>query len=572
MSLSSSRRSSKQKMDDGEFFLECKAAFLSIYDDVSDKIGSKKDLLTVLQQSGRNPSNRALEKHWPRHTDELSFNDFVDICRKEPVTTADDLMKAFRKIDINGDGYISLDELYKIMNAKGDSMSRDEVRRMIDEVDENKDGRLDYGEFCNMIMKTTNDCKKMSMKVMERKERRKKGKTRSDILDEMPKPSPRIRPRDQQKAKSGSKGRLPDPRSLRDWSMCTSKGSFFYEDDEIVTHVYSVRLSEDSAVYFSAYPLQEPQSLALSSGEPVDTALYILDSRGKLVTFTEQKDSRGRYGVKCDLSAGEYQIIPYTTGCRFKQRSPNDHVREAKLVKKDKDDKIVITSAFRKALEDIFDLCDLDDNGTMSKDEFNWFNLRTSGEALGEDEWEVVEERTSLENGEITKRGFIELNEMEAEDSQGDVEDLWITLTSMGLNKALIMDEACPFRVEVYVERSGRREPKFKCTGIESLQKKELVDEICQSVIEKSQSDPVKVRHQKDVTMHTYKNDHRATIALENRSRSRVNVEVDCNKSKNAVSHRDSLEHTVEVEPQSMAIAHHLVPAREGADWTVICT
>lgn len=49
--------------------------------------------------------------------EELSFNDFVDICRKEPVTSADDLMKAFRKIDINGDGYISLEELYKIMNA-----------------------------------------------------------------------------------------------------------------------------------------------------------------------------------------------------------------------------------------------------------------------------------------------------------------------------------------------------------------------------------------------------------------------------------------------------------------------
>ena len=48
--------------------------------------------------------------------DELSFHDFVDICHKEPVTTVDDLMKAFRKIDTNGDGYLSLDELYKIMN------------------------------------------------------------------------------------------------------------------------------------------------------------------------------------------------------------------------------------------------------------------------------------------------------------------------------------------------------------------------------------------------------------------------------------------------------------------------
>ena len=49
--------------------------------------------------------------------DDLSFHDFVDICRKEPVTTVDDLMKAFRKIDTNGDGYISLDELHKIMNT-----------------------------------------------------------------------------------------------------------------------------------------------------------------------------------------------------------------------------------------------------------------------------------------------------------------------------------------------------------------------------------------------------------------------------------------------------------------------
>ena len=50
-------------------------------------------------------------------SESLMFDDFVQICKKEPVTTADDLMKAFRKIDINGDGYISLDELYKIMNA-----------------------------------------------------------------------------------------------------------------------------------------------------------------------------------------------------------------------------------------------------------------------------------------------------------------------------------------------------------------------------------------------------------------------------------------------------------------------
>ena len=33
-------------------------------------------------------------------------------------------------------------------------------------------------------------------------------------------------------------------------------------------------------------------TVALPGGE-VDTALYILDGRGKLVTFTEQKDGKG---------------------------------------------------------------------------------------------------------------------------------------------------------------------------------------------------------------------------------------------------------------------------------------
>ena len=35
------------------------------------------------------------------------------------------------------------------------------------------------------------------------------------------------------------------------------------------------------------------------------------------------------------------------------------------------------------------------------------------------------------------------------------------------------------------MERTGRREPRLKVTGIDSLQRKELVQEIGQSVIEK---------------------------------------------------------------------------------------
>lgn len=55
--------------------------------------------------------------NWHDFAEHLTFDEYVDICKKEKATTADDLMKAFRKIDINGDGYISLEELYKIMTT-----------------------------------------------------------------------------------------------------------------------------------------------------------------------------------------------------------------------------------------------------------------------------------------------------------------------------------------------------------------------------------------------------------------------------------------------------------------------
>lgn len=581
-----SRRSSYQEngstLNSKDVTSVCKAVFLSAYDDIADVIESKKSLFSLLQQTGRNPSKSRMNDYWPSHMEQLTFDDFVQICKKEPVTTVDDLMNAFRKIDLNGDGYLSLDELYKIMNKGDQTMSRDEVRKLIDDVDDNKDGKLDYREFTNMMMKTAEESVKLATKVMQRKEKKKQREERrkdesiSDSRtslrsDDVPRPSPRARASKTKSPSTRSRDKLLDPSELKDWQHYTSKGCFFYEEEEIVSHVYSLKLYETSNVYLTAKPIDEPACLKLPSTEPVDTALFVLDDRGKLVNYTELRDVAGMFAVQCELKAGEYQVVPYTTGCRFKQRpADQDHQKEAKLVKKDKDDNVVITSAFRQALVDIFELCDLDKNGTLSRDEFNWFNLRTSGETLDEDEWEVVEERTPLENGEITKAGFIALNEMEAEDVKGDVEDLWITLSSMGMNKALIMDEACPFQVNVYVEQA-RKKPSFQVTGIESLKKEEFAGEICQNVIAKA-GDPTKIKGMKDLYLYTYRNDFWATVVVDNKSRSTVNLSVDCSRSRNVVSNQPELNHTLEVDPQSAVVAHHLMPRSELSEWSIACT
>ena len=47
----------------------------------------------------------------------MTFDEFVDVFEKVPQTTRDELMKAFRKIDINGDGFITNKELLKVMTT-----------------------------------------------------------------------------------------------------------------------------------------------------------------------------------------------------------------------------------------------------------------------------------------------------------------------------------------------------------------------------------------------------------------------------------------------------------------------
>lgn len=581
--------------DNGEFYLECKAAYLSIYDSVKDEIDSVEDLVQVLQQAGRNPSKKVLAKYWKSDTEHLTFDEFVDICKKEKATTADDLMKAFRKIDINGDGYISLEELYKIMTTKGEKMSRSDVKKMIDEVDENKDGRLDYGEFCKMIMETTEECKKVSRKIMEKKElkRRKEDQTKTSYserpmsassrsnkgaslagsrksllsVDDLPKPSPRNK-----KSKgpaAASLAKLSEPKNLKEWTHATSKGMFYIDEEteKLLCHQYNLKLTEDTSVWITIQPIKT--RCQADSDQVIDTGLFILrdkpDEDGNvLITFTRHRDAKGKYGVKCSLDAGNYRIIPFTTGSRLKKRE-SDPSSAAKLLQL-KDGKYTITKAFRKVLEDVFDLSDLDGNGTMSREEFNWYNIRTSDEEVGDDEWEVVEERLELEDGEITKNGFLQLNEMEAEDSNGDEDDMWVTLESLGINKELVMDEACPFVIDVYTEDCDDAE--FKVDAIEDMMDK-LQRPLCQSVMEKGEA--TKVKGMKDLTMYTYMSDTRATIVVDNKSYSSVRLNLDCSGSRNCLTNQPSLDETFSVKSQSQIIAYHFTPKNEDDEWNVKC-
>ncbi|XP_062183663.1 probable calcium-binding protein CML22 [Phragmites australis] len=65
----------------------------------------------------------------------------------------EDMREAFRVFDANGDGYITVDELGVVLSSLGLKQGRtaEECRRMIGRVDRDGDGRVDFGEFLQMM-------------------------------------------------------------------------------------------------------------------------------------------------------------------------------------------------------------------------------------------------------------------------------------------------------------------------------------------------------------------------------------------------------------------------------------
>lgn len=62
------------------------------------------------------------------------------------------LLKAFQHFDIDGSGYITRDEL--VQGLQG--MNSGDLTQILEEVDKDKDGRIDYEEFA-MMMKGDDD-------------------------------------------------------------------------------------------------------------------------------------------------------------------------------------------------------------------------------------------------------------------------------------------------------------------------------------------------------------------------------------------------------------------------------
>lgn len=116
---------------------------------------SRAELAEVMKSLGQNPTSEELDdviKEVDLDNDgSIGFNEFVKMMEVELQRSDKALIDAFKVLDENGDGFVTLQELKRIVIVTCPQITDDELKQMIDDLDTDKDGKINYEEFINAM-------------------------------------------------------------------------------------------------------------------------------------------------------------------------------------------------------------------------------------------------------------------------------------------------------------------------------------------------------------------------------------------------------------------------------------
>jgi Ca2+-binding EF-hand superfamily protein len=589
---------------------ECRMAWLLVMEDFTSKITDKDQLKYALQCTGRNPSNNAIEKYWNTLGGSISYSQFSSIMRREKIPSFSDLIDLFKKIDRHSSGFISLNELKRILSKRGEVLTDEEIQHIINQLPISDD-KLDYNEFCHEVVDVTErsvELMKDKINAKTRIENSTRGTqtgTRSinpdshsmpethssvdgyssdlpelsslepsfiesetlPIKDEPPQSDVLIEPfssidmtsslpQSINHMASDGCGPPHPPDNLEKWHVMAGKGCFYIDDSDggINSHQYILKLPSKTQVWI--------EMKATPPGNPhIDMSLYIyhMDEKERpngLVTFIQHKLAGNVWVCHVTLEGGAYVLLPFTTGCVLRQDEEEEEDGEKVPLVQREGERVCLSQPCKDVLKEIFHRHDLDNSNGVSRNEFDFYSERCGKEVCDDITWKAIEDNFEInDNSELTVKGFISLHEYTAGNDHGGGEgEIWKSLKSVGYNHQLQLVKACPFQFEVYTE---------SCDGeIEILplsSSSDCIDEsLCGLAVVANMTGSV--RGTDDVVTHTLAMTSMTTIVIENKSDVRCSVQVDCSRSINSLFSHESAVNIFELQPHTSKVAYHLIP------------
>merc|ERR1712080_526721 len=142
--------------------IKCVKNCFDLFDSKKQTFLSADDLDEILRAMGFRPSaeelKAILEEIDEDGSGEIEFAEFCQLCAKFLVEDPDietlkrELKAAFRIYDKNGEGFITMDTLRGLISELLSPLSSEELDGIIDELDEDGSGTMDFDEFCEMMM------------------------------------------------------------------------------------------------------------------------------------------------------------------------------------------------------------------------------------------------------------------------------------------------------------------------------------------------------------------------------------------------------------------------------------
>lgn len=119
-----------------------------------------KDLMKLLRYIGYNITEDEIDQLINNRDkdapNEIEFIDFmIMVSTKLNVATLASeaqIAETFKTFDRDNDGYITADEFKVTLGSLGEELNDETIKEMIDEVDLNGDGKVDYKEFTAMML------------------------------------------------------------------------------------------------------------------------------------------------------------------------------------------------------------------------------------------------------------------------------------------------------------------------------------------------------------------------------------------------------------------------------------
>ena len=140
-----------------EQIAEFKEAF-SLFDKEGDGTITTNEIGSVMRFLGKKPTEAELQEMTSEiGTDgngTIDFYEFLSLMvnKTRYEDTEEELIKAFKVFDRDGNGVISAKEVRQVMTGLGKNLTDQEVNDMIRESELDGNGRINYTEFVKMIM------------------------------------------------------------------------------------------------------------------------------------------------------------------------------------------------------------------------------------------------------------------------------------------------------------------------------------------------------------------------------------------------------------------------------------